>query len=455
MEAMKKGSRIAVERAMTIQEVILKAMAKRLSWIEASEIVGYSERHMRRVKAKYEREGFHGLYDGRSGKLSPRRISSEVVEEILRLYSTQYYDFNVLHFHEKLLEKHGFTMSYTWTKSLLQKSGLVAREAKRMVHRKRRERRAMSGMLLHIDGSEHQWFQDGRWYDLIVIMDDATSEIYYAQLVDEESTRTVMAGLKKVIERQGIFCALYSDRASHFWLTPKAGEPVDRQALTQVGRALRELGIQMIPAYSPQARGRSERSFGTWQGRLPQELRIRNIREVADANRFLENEYISEFNKKFTTLSSEEGTAFVKCHHSDLDSVFSIQSERIVGRDNTVKFKNMVLQIDKQSFRGSLANCRVIVHVHLDESITISFGPHQVGRFSVVGVPCKKQRESRGNAAAVQNFKRQSFTQPLGKVANDHPNQISKRLFHIPTAPATGDMHLRNLRKGDEPKPDI
>ena len=425
MEAMKKGSRIAVERAMTIQEVILKAMAKRLSWIEASEILGYSERHMRRVKARYEREGFHGLYDGRCGKLSPRRISSGVVEEILRLYSTEYFDFNVLHFHEKLVEKHGFTMSYTWTKSLLQKSGLVAREAKRMVHRKRRERRSMSGMLLHIDGSEHQWFQDGRWYDLIVIMDDATSEIYYAQLVDEESTRTVMAGLKKVIERHGIFCALYSDRASHFWLTPKAGEPVDRQALTQVGRALRELGIQMIPAYSPQARGRSERSFGTWQGRLPQELRIRNIRDVADANRFLENEYIAEFNKKFTVVSSEEGTAFVKCHHNDLDSVFSIQSERIVGRDNTVKFKNMVLQIDKQSFRGSLANCRVIVHEHLDESITIGFGPHQVGRFSASGIPCKKQRESRGNAAVVQNFRSGSFTQPLGKVAKDNPIQVS------------------------------
>jgi len=429
--------------------------AKKLTWIEASQVLGYTDRHMRRVKAKYEREGFHGLYDGRCGKLSPRRISSEVVEEVLRLYREEYFDFNVMHFHEKLLERHDFKISYTWTKSLLQKSGLVAREPKRGRHRKKRERRPLSGMLLHIDGSEHQWFQDGRWYDLIVIMDDATSEIYYAQLVDEESTRTVMAGLKKVIERQGIFCALYSDRASHFWLTPKAGEPVDRQALTQVGRALRELGIQMIPAYSPQARGRSERSFGTWQGRLPQELRIRDIRDVDEANRFLENEYISEFNRRFAVNSTEEGTAFVKCHHRDLDSVFSIQNERIVGRDNTVKFKNMILQIDKQNFRGSLANCRVIVHEHLDESITIGFGPHQVGRFSALGVPCKKQRESRGNAAAVQNFRNGSFTQPLGKVANDQTNQVSKRLFHIPTASAAMDKSLRILRKGDEPKPDI
>lgn len=453
---MKRDSRIAVERAMTIQEVILKAMAKRLSWIEAAEILGYSERHMRRVKARYEREGFHGLYDGRCGKLSPRRISSEVVEEILRLYSTEYFDFNVLHFHEKLLEKHGFTMSYTWTKSLLQKSGLVAREAKRLVHRKRRERRAMSGMLLHIDGSEHQWFQDERWYDLIVIMDDATSEIYYAQLVDEESTRSVMAGIKQVIERRGIFCALYSDRASHFHLTPKAGEPVDRQALTQVGRALRFLGIQLIPAYSPQARGRSERSFGTWQGRLPQELRIRNIRDVDEANRFLENEYIPEFNKKFTVASSEKGTAFVKCHHSDLDSVFSIHTERIVGRDNTVKFKNMILQIDKQHFRGSLANCRVIVHEHLDETITIGFGPHNVGRFSAFGVPSKKTRESRGNAAASAKLPKRKFHPVrLEKSLSVPTNNVPTRLFHIPTASAAIDTSLRILRKGEEPKPDI
>lgn len=169
--------RIAVERAMTIQELILMAMAKKPTWTEASQVLGYTDRHMRRVKAKYEREGFHGLYDGRCGKLSPRRISSETVEEVLRLYQDEYYDFNVVHFREKLVERHGFTSSYTWTKSLLQKSGLVARESKRGPHRKRRERRPLKGTLLHIDGSEHEWFQNGRWYDLIVIMDD----VYYSR----------------------------------------------------------------------------------------------------------------------------------------------------------------------------------------------------------------------------------------------------------------------------------
>lgn len=236
-------------------------------------------------------------------------------------------------------------------------------------------------MLLHIDGSEHQWFQDDRWFDLIVILDDASSQIYDAQLVEAESTNCVMQGLRQVIETHGIFCALYSERASHFFLTPRAGEPVDRQALRQVGRALRELGIQLIPAYSPPARGRSERAFATWQGRLPQELRIRQLKTLEQANEFLQTEYISEFNRRFTVKSELEGTAFVPCTRTDLERVFSIQSERVVNRNNTVKFQNLLLQVDQQSWRSSLSGCRVIVYQHLDNTISIGFGAHIVGRY--------------------------------------------------------------------------
>src|SRR6202051_3276527 len=191
-------------------------------------------------------------------------------------------------------------LSYSWVKGILQGAGMVARGRKRGTHRKRRPRRPLPGMLLHIDGSRHRWLGDERWHDLIVILDDATSEIYYAQLVQEESTQTVMVALREVIEQQGLFCALYSDRGSHFWLTPKAGQAVDHDRLTQVGRAMRELGIRMIPAYSPQARGRSERSFSTWQGRLPQELRLRGIGTLEAANRFLREHYMAEFNRRFT-----------------------------------------------------------------------------------------------------------------------------------------------------------
>jgi len=262
---------------MKLQDVLLKAMAKKITWWDAAEIIGVTDRTMRRWRERLEKDGYTGLADRRKGRPSRRRIPLAVVEEVLRLYREVYHDLNIRHFQEKLREEHGIQLSYTWVQKALQGAGLVARRRKRGPHRRRRPRRPLPGMLLHIDGSKHRWFQDDRWYDLLVILDDATSEIYYAQLVEEESTRTVMAGLREVIETRGLFCALYSDRGSHFFVTPKAGEKVDKHRLTQVGRAMKELGVQMIPAYSPQARGRSERNFGTWQGRLPQELRLAGI----------------------------------------------------------------------------------------------------------------------------------------------------------------------------------
>src|SRR5438477_6595103 len=299
MRSMEAYPRAAMERAMKVQDVMLQAMAKKITWWQAAEILGISDRHMRRWRERYVEEGYNGLLDRRRGKPSRRRVPMVTVERVFALYREKYFDLNVQHFHEKLQAEHGIELSYTWVKMALQGAGLVAADKKRGVHRQRRERRPLPGMLVHIAGREHHWFQDERWYDLIVILDDANNEIYYAQLVEEESTLTVMAGLKEVIERKGAFCALYSDRGSHFWLTPKAGGKVDPHRLTQVGRALRELGIQMIPAYSPQARGRSERNFGTWQGRLPQELRLHGIRTLEQANAFLREHYIAEFNRRF------------------------------------------------------------------------------------------------------------------------------------------------------------
>jgi len=299
-----------MERMMKLQDVLLKAMAKKITWWDAAEIIGVSDRTMRRWRERLETDGYAGLADRRKGKPSARRIALATVEEVLRLYRETYHDLNIRHFHEKLKEKHGIDLSYTWVQQALQGAGLVARRAKRGKHRRRRERRPLTGMLLHIDGSKHQWFGDERRHDLIVILDDATSKICYAQLVEEESTRTVMAGLREVIETEGLFCALYSDRGSHFFVTPKAGGKVDKHRLTQVGRAMKELGVQMIAAYSPQARGRSERSFGTWQGRLPQELRLAGIGTVQEANRFLRERYIAEFNEKFTVPAKKKGLHF-------------------------------------------------------------------------------------------------------------------------------------------------
>src|SRR5271156_5958707 len=344
-----------MERMMKVQDVLLKAMAKKISWWAAAEIIGVTDRTMRRWRERLEEHGYAGLADRRKGKPSAQRIPLATIEQVLGLYREVYFDLNIKHFHEKLRDEHQIELSYTWVQLALQGAGLVAKRHKRGPHRRRRPRRPMPGMLLHIDGSKHRWLNDDRWYDLLVILDDATSEIYYAQLVLEESTRTVMAGLREVIETKGLFCALYSDRGSHFFVTVKEGERVDKHRLTQVGRAMKELGVQMIAAYSPQARGRSERSFGTWQGRLPQELRLAGIGTQEGANAFLRERYIAAFNQKFTVPAKEKGTAFRRTMRSDLNWIFTVQTERVVDKDNTVAIADRNWQLEKTRFRNSLA----------------------------------------------------------------------------------------------------
>ena len=420
----------AVERAMKVQEVILRAMAKKITWWQAAEIIGISDRQMGRWHERYEEFGFRGLFDRRRGKPSPKKVA--VVEKVLGLYREKYFDLNVRHFHEKLQEEHQVEISYSWVKGLLQGAGMVAKGRKRGVHRKLRPRRPLPGILLHIDGSEHRWFQDERWHDLLVILDDANSEIYYAQLVEEEATATVLAGLKEVVEHKGVFCALYSDRGSHFWLTPKAGEAVDRHRLTQVGRAMRELGVRMIPAYSPQARGRSERSFGTWQGRLPQELRLQGIRTVEGANAFLREHYIGEFNRRFQVASGQPGSAFMPCRGKDLERIFSLQFERTVNRDNTVSFQNLRLQIEPVRWRGTLAGCTVIVHQHLDGTLSLSYGPHAFGRYDERGGPILNPKLAAGKA--VEKTRGGKVQKPTFPARLEIPH--SARDSHFPTASA-------------------
>ena len=449
METLQQYSAVETERMMKLQDVLLKAMAKKITWWEAAEIIGVTDRTMRRWRERLETEGYSGLVDRRKGKPSDRRVPLAKVEEVLRLYQETYFDLNMRHFQEKLREEHGIQLSYTFVQKALQGAGLVARGRKRRKHRRRRERRPLPGMLLHIDGSKHQWFGDERWYDLIVILDDATSEIYYAQLVEEESTRTVMAGVREVIEKRGLFCALYSDRGSHFFLTPKAGEKVDKHRPTQVGRALKELGVQMIPAYSPQARGRSERSFGTWQGRLPQELRLAGIATLEGANTFLREHYIAAFNQKFAVAAIEKGTAFRHTSRSDLDWIFTVQTERVVAKDNTVAIADRNWQLEKSRFRSSLAGCTVTIHEHLDGTVSIRYGPHVVGRYTATGetrpAGVKQLPESRGKGGPVETVENQKQVSP----ASHRPLEIPqpRRDSHFPTAPATVFLSPIKIRK--------
>lgn len=381
---------------MKVQEVILKAMAGSLKWWEAAEIIGVSDRTMRRWRERYQEVGYDGLYDRRKHRPSPKRVSLKTAETVLQLYREKYFDFNVRHFHEKLTEEHGVGLSYTWVKMALQGAGLVKKQRRRGTHRRRRPRRPLPGMLLHIDASKHAWFGDGRYYDLITILDDATSEIYYAQLVEEEGTRTLMPAVREVIEQQGIFCALYSDRASHFFVTPQAGGKVDENQVTQLGRALKEVGTKMIPAYSPQARGRMERSYRTWQGRLPQELRVRQITRVEEANQFLRQQYLAEYNRRFAVAAAGKGSAFVRTRRKDLDWVFSIQHERRVNPDNTIALDNRILQIEKSRWRNTLAGCTVRVYELLDGTVVVRFGPHEVARWAVGSLPAPQPKVRSG-----------------------------------------------------------
>lgn len=392
-------SMTATVKAMKIQEVILKAASKQILWTEAADIIGVSYRTMKRWKVRYEKSGYDGIFDRRMKQPSPKRVPMKELQQILSLYRTTYDGFNVTHFHEKLQEHHGITRGYTFVKRVLQTAGLVEKSSARGKHRKRRPRKPLIGMMLHLDGSTHEWIPDlpGVFFDLLVLLDDATGEIYNMELVEEESTLTCMRLLRDCVATHGIFCSLYSDRAGHFFLTPKAGGKVLEGHLTQIGRALTELGIRPIPAYSPQARGRGERANGTLQGRLCNEFRLHGIKTKDAANRFLKEVYIRQHNQRFAVKPEQSGSAFVPIqNHLDLDRIFSIKEERTVGHDNTVSFERITLQIEPSHLRISFAKCRVLVHQHLDHTLSITFGPHLLGRYDASGslllTPASKQR---------------------------------------------------------------
>lgn len=390
---------VVLERAMKRQEIILRVLNGQLNWIQASEILGITARQMRRIKWKYERFGFKAFEDKRYGTSPWNRVSVSEVKSILKLYREKYFDFNVKHFHEKLSVEHDIVQSYSWVKNILQEAGLVAKQTKRDKHRRRRERRSLIGMMMHLDGSSHHWLGDDKpKWDLLVIFDDANSEIYDGIFVPEEDTRSVMLMVRSVVEKQGVFCSLYTDRASHFVFTPKAGEKPDKSIRTQCQRALDQLGIRLIPAFSPQARGRGERLWKTIQGRLPQELRLAGICEIERANQYLKEVFIPDLNKRFNVEPKEKGSAFVPILPGfDLNRVFSLQYERVVKNDNTVAFKNMILQIPKSIVRYHFVRCTVMVYQHLDGTISIGYGPHILGHYSPQGELLEEKKSKNQN----------------------------------------------------------
>lgn len=372
---------------------------RKLSCVEAGALLGLSERHFRRLRDAYEVQGAEGIVDRRRGRASGRRAPVDEIAWVIEEFRTRYFDFTAKHFHEAMQGRpmpdgRAFARGYTWTRSVLQQRGLTTKAPRRSAHRKKRARRPLPGMLVFQDGSRHAWLPQGPDLDLVVTLDDATSAILSAVLVEEEGTASSFVGLRETIAARGLFSALYTDRGSHYFVTSKAGEPVDKTRPTQVGRALAQLGIEHIPSYSPEGRGRMERLFGTLQGRLPPLLRQEGIAGVAAANRWLAAVYVPRHNARFAIAAAEEGTAFVPFVGA-LDEVLCVQEERVVGNDNTVRYEGRVLQIPEQRHRRHFVKAKVRVHAYPDGRLALFHGPRRLADYDPDGTPIEPARQAR------------------------------------------------------------
>jgi hypothetical protein len=354
----------------------------RLTQAEAAQLLGVCERSFRRYMERYEAQGLEGLADRRLEQVSNRQAPADEVMALTERYRQRHGGWNVRHFHS-WYRRDGGTRSYSWVKKCLQEAGLVRAGKKKGAHRKKRERMPLPGMMIHQDGSRHEWIA-GQWWDLIVTMDDATSEHYSMFLVDEEGTVSSFVGVGEVIRTRGLFCSFYSDRGSHYWTTPQAGGKVDRDNLTQFGRAMKQLGIEMIAAYSPEARGRSERAFRTHQERLPKELAAAGITDISEANHYIAKIYLPAFNKEFAVVAREEGSAFVPWIGGELDDILE-QTERTVGNDNCVRFEKLSLQIPADRYRCHYVKVKVRVHRYTNGTLAVFHGPRRLATYTPNG----------------------------------------------------------------------
>jgi transposase len=378
----------ALERAMKVQEVLLKAVSGEIRWFQAAAILGLSARSMRRWRLRYEKYGYTGLLDRRTGRPSPRRVDGGELQKLLRLYRERYDGFNVRHFHEIARREHGVRFSYTFVKKALQEAGLVKKGKKRGPHRLHREPKECFGEMVHLDGSPHAWLalRPDEKQVMISIPDDATKRLLYAQLWPAESTEAVLTALKEVVESYGIPMSLYTDRAAWAFHTPNAGRKVDKERLTQVGRALAQLGVEHIPAYSPQARGCSERLNRTLQDRLINELRVHHITQLKDANRYLREVFIPNYNRTFNRPARRPENVFVSAKGFDLDQILCTQVERTVAKNNTVVWDGLRLQIPKQPGRWSCEDLRVTVRRHLDQTLSVWHGVRRLSSYNKTGI---------------------------------------------------------------------
>jgi transposase len=371
-------------RQMRFEALYERRQRRELTMAEAAEMLGVSERTFRRWSGRYDTDGAEGLQDQRIGRASVRAVPVDEALRMVTLYESRYTGWTVKHFHEHWQAEHGGTRSYPWTKKTLQAAGHVARVPRRGAHRKKRPRKPLPGMMRHQDGSPHEWVPGCQW-DLIVTRDDATSAIYSAFFVDEEGTLSRLQGLREVIETKGLFSSLYTDRGSHYWYTAETGGTVDQTRLTQVHRALQQLGVTLIPAYSPEARGRSERAFRTLQDRRPKELALAGITDMAAANRYLTERFLPQHNARFMVGATEPGTAFIPWVGPHLAEILCVQEERVVAKDNTVRYQGLSLQIPQDPHRFHYVQVTVRVHAYPDGTLAVFHGPRCLARYHADG----------------------------------------------------------------------
>ena len=381
---MRRSEALQGVRVMRFLDILGRYEAAEFNQLEAAELLGVDERTFRRWRQRFEDDGEAGLLDRRLGKASGKRVPIDREHEVEALYRERYQGFTAKHFHEHLVAKHNFAWSYTWTKTFLYSKGLLEKAERRGAHRRKRPRRPLPGMMLHQDGSRHVWVQGQSALDLIVTLDDATSAIYSAFLIEEEGTASTFRGLREVFGERGLPLSLYTDRGAHYFFTAEAGA-VDRKQPTQVGRALERLGVEHIAAYSPQARGRSERVFQTLQDRLVKELALAEIDTIEAANVFIRDRYIPAHNARFAVPAEQPGTAFVAIPGVDLDEVLCVQEERQVGNDNCVSFNRLKLQIPESPLRAHFVKARVKVRQYPDGSHAIFHGQRCLGRYDKKG----------------------------------------------------------------------
>lgn len=378
-----KGTLTLTEKETTRLQVLNLVLQGQTTAIEAARLLDLSERQTRRLLAAYRQEGATALAHGNRGRLPAKTTPQEVRQQVITLVRSTYAGINHQHLSELLAEREGIVLSRPTLRRILLGAGLPSHRQRRPPrHRRRRQRYAQEGMLLQLDGSKHRWLgEDLPWLTLLAAIDDATGKVVGALFREQEDAQGYFLLLQGIVARYGRPLAVYHDCHGIFERNDKepwtlAEQLVGQREPTQCGRLLQELGIVSVRAHSPQAKGRVERLFGTLQERLGAELRLAGVTTLAGANRFLPG-FVGRYNRQFAVEAAEPGQAYRALPGDwQVEEVFCFKHERVVAKDNTVRFGGLRLQVGADKQRRSYAHAKVAVHERMDGSVAVYHEGH-------------------------------------------------------------------------------